>query len=255
MRALVVFAVVAALVGVPSVAEADGGAYISLDKTYYVVGSTAVAKAYVAIPKSKRSLLSRGPFYAYVMDEGSSLRIGTIPANAVRVGTFTVHPEGSAFEFEARFTVTSVSLGWHTLAFCNDPCTISGFREPLTGSLYVVETQREAELLIENGKLQGQLSGTKRQLSKAQRELETARHDLADADQKATRSLGQVWELKSGLAAANDEAAQLRERSATEHRAALVLAAELALGIAVLVLLKRRRRKRSSLPQEGVAIT
>jgi len=254
MRALMVFAVVAALVGMPSVAQADGGAYISLDKTYYVVGSTAVAKAYVSIPKSRESLLSRGPFYAWVLDDGSSLRDGAIPSSTVRVGVFTVHREDSAFEFETRFTVTSVSLGWHTLAFCNDPCTIDGFREPLTGSLFVVQTQREAELLIENGRLQGQLSGTKQQLTKAQRQLGTARQDLADADQKAARSLGQIWQLENGLAAAADEAAHLRERSNTEHRAALVLAAELALSIAALGVVKTKRRKRS-LPREGIAFT
>jgi hypothetical protein len=254
MRALVVFAAVAALVGVPSIAQADGGAYISLDKTYYVVGSTAVAKAYVSIPKNKESLLSQGPFYAWVMDDGSSLREGSIPSSAVRAGMFTVHREDSAFEFETRFTVTSVSMGWHTLAFCNDPCTVDGFREPLTGSLYVVQTQREAELLIENGKLQGQLSGTKQQLTRAQRQLGTARQDLTDADQKAASSFGQIWQLEKGLAAATDEAAHLRERSNTEHRAALVLAAELVLGIAALVLVKKKRRKRS-LPREGIAFT
>jgi hypothetical protein len=171
MRAFFVFAIVAALVGIPSTASADGGAYIDLDETYYVTGSTAVARTYVAIPKSKRSWLEHGPFYAYVTDSRSWIRAGApLPSSAVRVGEFTFHQEDGSFEFETSFTVgSSLSFGWHNLGLCNDPCTIAGFREPLTGSFSVVETQREADLLIENGKLQGQLVGARRDLSKTER--------------------------------------------------------------------------------------
>lgn len=239
-----VFAVIVGLATMPSAASADGGAYISLDETYYAVGSTAVGTTYVAIPKSQRSLLDRGPFYAYVMDDRSSIRAGApLPSSAVRVGEFTVHPEEGVFEFDTRFTVDpSLSPGWHNLGFCNDPCTIAGFREPLTGVFSVVETQREADLLIENGKLQSRLAGAHRDLSKAERQLDAARQDLADADREAARSTDQIFLLQDELTAAQADAADAHERSDTEHRAALIVAIELLVGALVMLVLIRKRR-------------
>jgi hypothetical protein len=256
MRAFVVGAIVAAIVGLPSAAGADGGAYFSLDETYYVAGDTAVATTYVAIPKSRAPLLDRGPFYAYVLDQRSSLRAGSsIPLDAARVGVFTVvHEDGSSYELETRFTMPSLAPGWHSLQFCNDPCTITGFREPLEGSFYVVETAREAALLIENGKLRGQLSGAHRETAKAERALSSVRQDLADAESEATTSADQLSLLESQLATAKADAARAQSASDTQRRAALIVGIELALGGIALILLTRRRRAGSSTPGD-VAIT
>ena len=253
MRAFVVVSLAVAVATLPTVAHADGGAYIDLDQTYYVVGSTAVATTYVAIPKSKRSWLERGPFYAYVMDNRSSIRAGApLPSSAVRVGEFTFHQEDGSFEFESRFTVSSsLSFGWHNLGLCNDPCTIAGFREPLSGVFSVVETQREADLLIENGRMQGQLVGVRRDLSKAERRLHALSQDLIDADRASARSTDQVYSLQEELASAQAEATAAHERSHTEHRAALIVAIELLMGAVVLVVLLRKRRY----ARRGVAVT
>jgi hypothetical protein len=200
MRAFVIVAVVFGIVGVSSPASADGGAYFSLDETYYVAGDQAVATTYVAIPKNKTSWLARGPFYAYVLDDGSSLHAGSpVPTTAARVATFTVKHENGSYEFEARFTVPALTPGWHTLNLCNDPCTITGFRESLTGSFYVVQTQREAALMIENGKLRGQLAGARRDVSKAERALSAVRQELATA---TARSTDRVAALEAQLAQA-----------------------------------------------------
>jgi hypothetical protein len=257
MRAFVVVTIVAALVGIsPAASSADGGAYISLDETYYVVGDTAVATAYVAIPNSRVSVLDRGPFYAYILDDGSSLRAGSpIPSNAIRVGAFSVTREDGAYEFEARFTMPALAHGWHSLRSCNEPCTITGFREPLEGSFYVVETEREAALLIENGRLQGQLAGARRDTAKAERALESMRNNLADADQRVATSVDEILQLRSQLATASADAASAQSRSDTERRAALVVASELALGCVALMLLARRRRMRRSAIRKDVAVT
>jgi hypothetical protein len=255
MRAFVVGAIVAAIVGLPSAAGADGGAYFSLDETYYVAGDTAVASTYVWIPASRAPLLDRGPFYAYVLDQRSSLRAGSpIPPDAVRVGVFTVVHEDGSYELETRFTMPSLAPGWHSLQFCNDPCTITGFREPLEGSFYVVETAREAALLIENGKLRGQLAGAHRETAKTERTLSSVRQDLADAESEATRSADQLSLLESQLATAQADAAREQAASDTQRRAALIVGIELALGGIALVLLTRRRRAGSSTPGD-VAIT
>jgi hypothetical protein len=209
MRTLAVVVTVAALIGVSSPAWADGGAYINLDQTYYLAGDSAVATTYVAIPKSKTGWLDRGPFYAYVLDDGSSLRAGApIPAGALRVGTFTVKHDSGSYELETRFTMPVLSPGWHTLNVCNDPCTITGFQEPLTGSFFVVQTEREAALLIENGKLRGQLAGERRDLSKAEKALAASRKGLADQTRQAA---ARQTALESQLAAAETTAPPVRQ--------------------------------------------
>src|SRR6185436_13867917 len=53
----------------PSAAWADGGAYLDLDRTHYLPGQTARAEGYVSIPRAKRFLLERGPFYVFVVPE------------------------------------------------------------------------------------------------------------------------------------------------------------------------------------------
>jgi hypothetical protein len=242
MRALVASLMTTVLLAIPSSAHADGGAYISLNKTYYVAGDTAVATGYVAIPKSKRSLIGHGPFYAYAMDNRTWLRTGQpIPAAATRLGTFTVHPEQGWFEFEARFTVPSLSFGWHHLALCNDPCTIDRFREPLRGQFAVVETAREAQLLIQNGRLHGQLSAARRNVSKVEDRLEESDRDLATAMRAASRSGDEILALRAQVITAQEDAAAVHARVATEHRAATIVAVELMLGALALLVVRRMR--------------
>jgi hypothetical protein len=226
---------------VSSPASADGGAYFNLDHTYYAAGDQAVATTYVALPKSKTSWLARGPFYAYVLD-GSSLHAGSpVPTTATRVATFTVKHENGSYEFQARFTVPALTPGWHTLNLCNDPCTITGFREPLTGSFYVVQTQREAALMIENGRLRGQLAGARRDASKAARALATARHDLADA---TARSADRVAALETQLVAA--EATTPARAEGLDPGLAMGIGAAIGLALLALGLRIQRIRHRTT---------
>jgi hypothetical protein len=242
MRAFVVVAVVMAIVGASSPASADGGAYFILDETYYVAGDRAVATTYVAIPKSRISWLARGPFYAYVLDDGSSLRPGSPPpTTAARVGTFTVKHEDGSYEFEAEFTVPTLAPGWHTLNLCNDPCTITGFREPLTGSFFVVQTPREAALMIENGKLRGQLAGARRDASKAERALSTVRQDLAAA---TARSADRIAALETQLATATAPTSDPPE--GLDPWLAMAIGAALGLVVLALGLRIQRMRRRAT---------
>ena len=52
--------------------------------------------------------------------------------------------EDESYEFKTDFTVPDLDPGLYEIGVCNDPCTISGFREALGGSLAIVETRREA---------------------------------------------------------------------------------------------------------------
>jgi hypothetical protein len=63
--------------------------------------------------------------------------------------------------------VPDVPGEYYNIQICNDPCTISGFREPLTGSMSIVQTTREAQLLNKQQKLWGANWSLERQLRKA----------------------------------------------------------------------------------------
>ncbi len=214
VRCLIVVAGATVLL-VPTTASANGGAYIELDGTHFVPGRTAVAEVYVSIPKPKRDLLDEGPFYAYLLPRGAEIREGRpIPAQAIRVGTFAVeHEKGSSFELRASITVPDVPGAYYSVALCNDPCTVAGFREQLLGTISVVATAREGELLTENTRLQSRAYGLRRQIRKAERqndELESAivedRREVLDLRTK----VGELEdELEASTAAASSES---RER-------------------------------------------
>ena len=252
-RVFVVSLMTATLLAFPAAARADGGgAFISLDHTYYVVGDSVVATAFATVPKSRSSTLARGPFYAYVLDDRSWIRSGQpVPGSAIRVATFMPDHQGMFFQFEARFTMPVLSPGWYHVAFCNDPCTIDGFREPLRGQFSVVATAREGQLLIETSRLHGRLSAAQREISKTERRLHATEQDLASSQRQASRWGDDVLTLGRQLAAVQEDAAAAQARSRTEHQAALIVGAELVIGALALVILRRTRRSRRAKPRGG----
>jgi hypothetical protein len=128
----------------PSVAGANGGAYLEFDQTYYLSGDAGHAETYVSIPAGKEHLLDEGPFYVFALPQGRSLEEGLpIPPGAVRLGTVSVAEEDGAYELSIEFMVPALDPGGYGIGVCNDPCTISGFREPLTGVVSIVRTARE----------------------------------------------------------------------------------------------------------------
>ena len=70
---------VGAILVSPSVAWADGGAYVDLDRTHYLPGRTAHAEGYVSVPRAKQHLFERGPFYLYVTRERAPLDVQDVP--------------------------------------------------------------------------------------------------------------------------------------------------------------------------------
>lgn len=178
-RGIVVGALVGATLILPTVAAADGGAYIEFDRTHYLPGETAIGEAYIYIPRKQQGLLERGPFYAYALTDRAVIRQGApIPDGALRLGTFTVEPfKGKWFEMHVSLTVPDLPGDFYSVVMCNDPCTIVGFREGLSGLISVVQTVREGALLTAQQRLQGRLyslRATIRKDGKRYAELEEA---------------------------------------------------------------------------------
>ena len=211
-RLLLVAMVGASVLVTPIGAEANGGAYLEFDRTYYLAGDTGHAVTYVSLPASKEHLLEEGPFYVFALPGGASLREGKpIPSAAVRLGTVAVTEEGDAYEFTTEFTVPELDPGFYEIGVCNDPCTISGFREALGGSLAIVETRREAQLLTTNGRLRSQLFGVRREVRRAERRLTAAEGELEAqltfGTSERSELDAEIERLETQLAAARDDAA------------------------------------------------
>jgi len=168
----------------PTAASADGGAYLVLERTHYLPGQTARAEGYVSVPPTKQDLFDRGPFYLYVVPKRSSVVEGRpITDGAVRVAAISIKQErGTSFELHASFVVPDLAGDSYGLWVCNDPCTISGFREPLTGEISIVATAREGELLTELYRLQNRTWMLRRQVRKTERGADGVEAQLLDAE-------------------------------------------------------------------------
>jgi hypothetical protein len=227
----------------PSGAAANGGAYLEFDRTYYVAGDEGHGVTYVSLPARKEHLLEEGPFHVFALPRGVSLREGRpIPPTAIRLGTVAVIEEDGSYELETDFIVPDLDPGWYEIGVCNDPCTISGFRESLGGSLSVVETRREGQLLTTNGRLRSQLFGARREARRAERRLAEAEDELeaqlAFGSEERTELAAEIDRLETQLASA-------RSREAETGRTPFdpwVVGAILLVTLAIAVLAFRRRR-------------
>jgi hypothetical protein len=199
---LVVLALAGVLAWGTTPAGADGGAFIEFDQTYYLPGDTAVATAYVLIPKTKQPILDRGPFYAFAVPKGAALQEGhSIPDSAVRLGAFTIHTGKQDTRLDVTFAMPELAGGNYTVEVCNDPCTVSGFREPLTGFFSIVHTARERHLLVKEQNLQGTIWSLKRKVKRADRGSEAAAQQMASMRRTRDELAAQLEQARNELSA------------------------------------------------------
>jgi hypothetical protein len=244
IRRLLLMAMVGGSVLVaPTGAEANGGAYLEFDRTYYLAGDSGHAVTYVSLPASKEHLLEEGPFYVFALPAGATLREGRpIPSSAIRLGIVTVTEEDEAYEFTTEFTVPELDPGFYEIGVCNDPCTISGFRESLGGSLSIVETRREAHLLTTNDRLRGELFGARREVRRAERRLTAAAGEL---EAQLTFGSSERSDLAAEIERLETQLAAARTRAASSGRTPFdlwVVGAILIVTAFAAVLALRRRR-------------
>jgi hypothetical protein len=244
---------VGATLGGPSVAWADGGAYLDLDRTHYLPGQTAHAEGYVYVPRAKQHLFERGPFYIYVTQERTPLIEGRpIPEGAVRVGTVSIDRERrTEFELSASFVVPQLDGQSYALAVCNEPCTISGFRESLTGTISIIATAREGELLNRVDLLKRQAWNLRRHVRTSERADEELRTQLGLAEVARSELAIRLRELEAAAARATPSG----RRPLVSTWVALTLAGSLfASALALVVWRRRRRRVGPAVPDPIVAM-
>lgn len=240
----------ATFAGAP-IARADGGAYLDLDRTHYLPGQTAWFEGYVSIPRAKQDLIERGPFYVFVVPPRTAVTEGRpIPAEAVRAGTASIERDrGSVFELHGSFVVPELAGRSYGLSVCNDPCTISGFREPITGTISIVATAREGELLTEVSHLNGRNWSLRRQVRKGERANLEIRALLTDAEIARSALASRVRELESVGQRVPPAATP---RPLLPAGSAVFLGVGL-LGLALALALRRRRRLEPGIPDHIAA--
>jgi hypothetical protein len=231
------------LVGSGQAASANGGAYLELDEAHYLPGEHGTAVTYVTVPERRESIFDLGPFYLYALPQGTFLREDRpIPEAAVRIGTFAVEEERHQHKLTADFIVPELASQAYSLEVCNDPCTISGFREALSGSISIVATQREADLLTRNSRLSSRMYHFRYEFRRAERRLERAEEDF---EWELTNERAVHEDLRSTIEQLEAELAASRQRAADAARTPFepwVVGGIVTLGAAAALLVFVRRR-------------
>jgi hypothetical protein len=252
-RWLVTATIVGTQLAVAAPAIADGGAYIELDRTYVQVGGTVEAVTYVAIPERQQDVLDRGPFYAYLVPADAFLQERKPPpSGTIRLGAFTVVPSGKqAFELRATLTMPDVPSGSYNLQLCNDPCTVAGFREPLTGFLTIAGTAAEARLIGERDWLQWRVAHLRQRADKLRSENEDLETGLAALQAEADALAARVADLQARPPAAPIAAPEDTDRPIVDAWALVAIAIALLVtfgSVALAIVFSRRHAPRVVVP-------
>jgi hypothetical protein len=235
---------VAIIVWLPAEAAANGGAYMELDRTYYVHGTSGEAEYYADIPPRHQDLLERGPFYGYLLPLRARLVEGRpLPASAVRVGTFAIEEDkGDVFEFTLMFDTPALATGEYQVRLCNDPCTITGFREPVTGYATIAATATEVALMRELQDLRGDLYHAKREAKRSAKELVEVQAALDTAEAESASLASEASELREDVAALEATPEPPERRWPTAEAWALVVVPAFVLGLLGGLFVRRVRR-------------
>jgi len=235
-RAIVVGLVFGVVLAIPLEAAADGGAYLQFDQTHYQPGDPVTGGGWIYVPEEKQFLIDRGPFYALLVPGGPAIQEGRpLPEGVVRLGEVEFEPyRKTEFELHISFTMPDVEGAYYTVAICNDPCTISGFREPLNGPISVVHTEREGELLNENSRLQSTAYNLRWKLRKAERSAIELGNTLDASRDHALALSAEIGRLERELEAANSRPA-LAPATVIDDRPLVEAWALFGLGIALIV--------------------
>jgi hypothetical protein len=234
----------------PLAARADGGAYMEFDRTHYLPGETATAEAYVYLLKPQQGLLERGPFYAYLVTTIRSFpQAGEpIPAGAIRIGTFQVEQNRPKwFELKVSFTVPDVTGDFYSVAMCNDPCTVQGFKEPISGWISIVQTAREGTLLTQNQRLSNRIYALRRAGKKQEKAMAELQGQFDALDLVRSSMASQMSAMEDRLAAAPEAASTRGSPSRPSLAPSTGIALVLAL-FALAALILGRKQRGASVP-------
>jgi hypothetical protein len=192
---------------------------------------------------------------AYLLPGRATITAGRpLPAGAITLGTFAVEPTAGGADLTIAFTVPDVEGDYYQLGMCNEPCTVAGFGESVSGSLSVVATPREAALLTDVARAHARASGLRRDLRKATSAAEDGAAamevTLATSEARVAELTAEVAGLEDRLASARSEA---EEAAGRVELWVAVLGALTAVAIAAGIAALAGRRRSERRPAAGRA--
>jgi len=205
------------------------------------VGQRVVAAQSVyATDPQRRHLENEGPFYAWLIPEGSFRGETRLPESAVRLAPFGMNWSSKRFaHMRAHLIVPSVPSGKYEVIVCNEPCTVSGFGEYVQGWVTVMQTPDEARLLAvtrerkwKGRELAQKVKHLQGEVDALGAEVAAAGTDLRERTLRARAAETSMVAVESGRPAARDD------RPLVPGWAAIAIAVAL---VAAAVIVRRRR--------------
>lgn len=241
VRWLVTAPLTAAILATGGPASA-GGSWLELDRSSYAPGDRATVRASFSSGQLEGTL-SDGPYYLYLVPEGSSLpRDGSpIPDEVRLVGPLHIWESTGNFccwEASAEFTVPNGPAGKYFLDYCNSPCTVDGMGDLIGGTLLVGPTKEEARLIARIERLEFKAEA----LARTKRALRETQAALAEVRTRYDQLVGRL------RAARPDEAAPAVEHTKPTDRPVPAWAVVVGLMVLVGGVWFRRRLVRAAVP-------
>ena len=102
------------------------------------------------------------------------------------------------------FAVPDLAGDFYPVVACNDPCTVSGFKEPLSGLVSIVQTVREGALLTQRQQLRGRLYALRRRWKKTEKALAELNGQFVNTNRVRLTMAGELTDLQHRLAASGN---------------------------------------------------
>jgi hypothetical protein len=180
---------------IPEVAVA-GGAVFEFDRRYYVPGDHVSGRVTFGQGSGKPIRAEAGPFTAYIVPGSMWLDSPPIPPSAISVGEMGLARSPiRGWVATLDFTLPEVAPGTYSIAFCNDPCTVSVMGELTGGWFQVVPSQDVIPLYESRDRLQERVRALGGKVGMVDRRNDSLAHEvsvLRDANRALEQRLVQL---------------------------------------------------------------
>lgn len=192
VRRPVVLAIVALAMLWPTPAQAGGWDSLHFRRDHYLVGEVAATTdVFFAGELRGAGPLDGRAYYAYLLPQSATqARFGmidapTIPEGSIRLGVLEISApfdpkryEGQYARASLTFAVPDVPTGDYAIGFCDDPCQHGYVGWLAWGSIRIVHTAREGELLAALDRQELEAWKVRHDLRRAEHEMEDLRAEL-----------------------------------------------------------------------------
>jgi hypothetical protein len=179
---------------------AAGGAVFNFEREYYAPGDRVTERVTFGRGSGEPIRAEAGPFTAYLVPGSVWLEEPPIPSSAIPVGEMRLARSPiRGWVATVDFTLPEVAPGTYSIAFCNDPCTVSIMGE-LTGGWFQVAPSHDVIPLYESkDRLQERVRALGGKVAAVDRRNDSLAHEvsvLGDANRALEERLAQVERAK-----------------------------------------------------------